>query len=227
MPLLDTSALTRIGGPLGSNPAGVYEDRHGQRYYIKTLESVAHLRNEYIASKLYELAGVPMLSYQLTTDPYQLATRWLDLDKKSIKHFSHSERQQAKQWFAVHAWTANWDVAGYHGDNLAVIKNKVITLDVGGALNFRAMGDPKGKAFSSEVNEINSLRKDLDNPHAVKLFSDMTIDEITRSINKVTCLCEQAISDTILQQNGHQKLVNKMLTRKHFLANIDLSSLEL
>ena len=225
MSVVDTRKLTRVGGTLGSNPAGVYDDIDGQRYYIKDLESLAHLRNEYIAAQLYQLAGAPTLNYQLTTEPNQLATAWVNLDKKSIKHFNQLERQQAKQWFAVHAWTANWDVAGYHGDNQGVANGKVLTLDVGGALNFRAMGDPKGKAFATEVGEINSLRKDPDNPHAMALFSDMTINDIAISIAKVTCICDQKISDTILQHKGHPKLVNKMLARKHYLANINLATL--
>lgn len=225
MPLLDIDKLTRIGGPLGSNPAGIYEDNQGQGYYIKTLESLAHLRNEYIAAQLYHLAGVPTLHYQLTTNPAQLATHWLALDKKSIKHFAPDERQQAKQWFAVHAWTANWDVAGYHGDNQGVANGKVITLDLGGALNFRAMGDPKGKAFSNEVGEIHSLRKDKDNPHAMTLFSDMSTKEISAAIIKVTQISDQKIRDNILQYNGHQKLVDKMLARKDYLATLDLSKL--
>lgn len=225
MSLLDINKLNRISGQLGSNPAGVFENDKGQRYYIKSLESVAHLRNEYIAAQIYQLAGVPTLNYQLTTQPDQLATCWIELEKKNIKHFNQVQRKQAKQWFAVHAWMANWDLAGFHGDNQGIANDKVITLDVGGALNFRAMGDPKGREFSTDVDEINSLRSNPDNPHAITLFGDMTQDEIAHSIMKVTSISEQKISDAILLNKGSQKLVSKMLARQQFLAKIEKSNL--
>lgn len=217
-PRLDCSLLTRISGPLGSNPAGVFADNSGQRYYIKTLESLAHLRNEYIAAQLYQLAGVPTLSYQLTSEPDQLATLWIDLDKKAIHHFTEQERKQAQQWFAVHAWTANWDVAGFNGDNQGTHSGKVYSLDLGGALNFRAMGDPKGKAFAFDVPELISLRQDSDNPYAIKLFADMSDAQISSAIKRVTQLCDDKIEQTILANLGSAKLVDKMLKRKAYMA---------
>ena len=54
----------------------------------------------------------------------------------------------------------------FDGDNQGVAAGVVITLDVGGALEFRAQGDPKGKAFGASVREIDTLRTDADNPHA-------------------------------------------------------------
>ena len=57
VPPLDSDSLTRVGGQLGSNPAGLYQDADGRRYYIKTLESLDHARNERLAARLYALAG--------------------------------------------------------------------------------------------------------------------------------------------------------------------------
>ena len=218
-PVLDINSFTRISGQLGSNPAGIYENKQGQRYYIKTVESLAHARNEYIAAKLYQLAGVPTFSYALTTEPDQLASEWVRLDKKCVKHLSESERLQAQQWFGVHAWTANWDVAGFNGDNQGVYNDQVLTLDVGGALNFRAMGDPKGKAFASIVGELETLRSDPDNPHAVTLFADISASKMEQAIKRVTDIPDQLIEKTILDNKGHRKLVDKMLARKTYMAS--------
>ena len=41
----------------GTNPGGVYQDKNGRRFYVKSLESPAHARNEIMAAKLYQLAG--------------------------------------------------------------------------------------------------------------------------------------------------------------------------
>lgn len=218
--VIDINSLQRISGQLGSNPAGIYIDAAGHRYYIKTLESLAHARNEFIAAKLYQLAGAPTLSYQQTNLTDQIATQWVELDKKCVKHFNESERKQAQQWFGVHAWTANWDVAGYHGDNQGVINNRVLTLDVGGALNFRAMGDPKGKYFGTNVNELTILRTDSDNPHALKLFADMSLEQIKQAIDVVVNIPDEQIRQVIIDNKGHHKLVDKMLARKRYMENI-------
>jgi len=69
MLLIDTTTMQRVGGQLGTNPAGIFQDDNGRRYYVKTLESPAHARNEMIAAKLYELAGAPTLTYVSTTAP--------------------------------------------------------------------------------------------------------------------------------------------------------------
>ncbi|MET0029557.1 MAG: cyclin-dependent kinase inhibitor 3 family protein, partial [Candidatus Thiodiazotropha sp.] len=217
--VIDTTEMQRVSGQLGSNPAGLYEDQEGQRYYVKTLESVAHARNEFIAAMLYRLAGAPTLSYVRTRAEDQIATRWLELEKSCVARLSESERAQAQRWFGVHAWTANWDAAGYHGDNQGVLNGRVLTLDVGGALEFRAQGDPKGSAFDTRVNELEMLRSDEGNPHAVRLFSDMRTADIRRSLEVVIQLEDLHIRGVILAHGGSEKLAEKMLARKAALSH--------
>jgi hypothetical protein len=217
-PLLDTTAMQRLGGQLGSNPAGIFQDINGRRYYVKTLESPALARNEMIAARLYQLAGAPTLTYVETKAPDQIATEWLELDKKCIAHFSDDERKQAQQWFGVHAWTANWDAAGFDGDNQGVVNGEVLTLDVGGALAFRAHGDPKGKAFGTCVDELDALRSDEGNPHAFRLFADMSPEEIRQAIKVVTRISDERIRRVIIDAGGSQALADKMIARKANMA---------
>ncbi len=214
MPLIDTTTMQRVGGQLGSNPAGIFQDDNGRCYYVKTLESPAHARNEMIAAKLYQLAGAPTLTYVNTNAPDQIATEWVELDKKCIAHLSQSERKQAQRWFGVHAWTANWDAAGFNGDNQGVINGKVLTLDVGGALAFRAQGDPKGKVFGIRVDELDVLRSDAGNPHAVKLFADMSADDIRQAIRVVVRIPDEKIRQVIIDSGGGHALAEKMIARK-------------
>ncbi len=217
-PLIDTNTMQRVGGQLGTNPAGIYQDNSGRRYYVKTLESVAHARNEFIAAMLYQLAGAPTLKYVRTMASDQIATEWVELDKKYVAHLNESERKQAQRWFGVHAWTANWDAAGFHGDNQGVINGKVLTLDVGGALAFRAHGDPKGKAFGKRVDELDLLRSDDGNPHAVRLFADMSAWEIRQAIKVVVQIPDEQIRQLILDCGGSQNLAEKMIARKADMA---------
>ena len=215
---IDTTTLQRIGGQLGSNPAGIYQDDSGRRYYVKTLESAALARNELIAARLYQLAGAPTLSYVPTQAPNQIATLWLALDKRRVARFSASERQQAQQWLGVHAWTANWDAAGFDGDNQGIVNGQVLTLDVGGALAFRAQGDPKGQAFGTRVDELDTLRHDKDNPHAARLFADMGSDAIQQAIMKVVQIPDAQIRQCILDNGGTASLADKMIARKNDMA---------
>jgi hypothetical protein len=161
---LDTAQLRRVAGAMGTNPAAVFEDEHGRRFYIKTLESKAHAQSELLAAALYKLAGAPTLTYVPAVAPDQVATVLVALEKKRITSLSEDERRQAQHWFGVHAWTANWDAAGFEGDNQGVVQGVVLTLDVGGALEFRAQGYPKGKAFGTCVGELESLRTEQNNP---------------------------------------------------------------
>jgi hypothetical protein len=214
MPQIDTTTMQRVGGQLGTNPAGIFQDDSGRRYYVKTLESPAHACNEMIAARLYQLAGAPTLTYVSTKAPDQIATEWAELDKKCTAHLSESERKQAQQWFGVHAWTANWDATGFDGDNQGVANGKVLTLDVGGALEFRAHGDPKGKAFGTHVDELDVMRTDDINPHTVKLFADMCADDINQAIMVVVRIPDAQIRQVIIACGGSQALAEKMIARK-------------
>lgn len=216
--LLDTSTLHRVGGQMGSNPAGIYQDDSGRRYYVKSLESAALARNEWLAAQLYRLAGAPTLRYVRTRAPDRIATGFVTLDKKHVAHLSESERRQAQHWLGVHAWLANWDAAGFDGDNQGVLDGVVLTLDVGGALDFRAQGDPKGKAFGTQVDELDTLRGDPRNPHAVRLFGDIDPAGIRQAIEVVLRIPDEEIRRVIAENGGSGALADKMLARKADMA---------
>jgi hypothetical protein len=211
---IDTTALQKIGRTLGTNPGGVHQDEAGRRFYVKTLESPQHARNEYIAAKLYQLAGAPTLTFVRAKNPTEVATEFVELEKKTIAGFDAGELKQARRWLAVHAWTANWDAAGFHGDNQGVVDGVAVTLDVGGALEFRAQGDPKGRAFGASVREIETLRADEDNVHAKKLFGGMSDAEVADSIAVVTRIPDAAIRRAVAACGGAEALAEKMIARK-------------
>ncbi len=217
-PIIDTATMQKIGPQMGTHPGGVYQDKAGRRFYVKSLGSPAHARNEIIAAKLYQLAGAPTLTYVKAKEPNQIATEFIELEKKRISQLSENERRQAQHWLGVHAWTANWDAAGFDGDNQGVAKGVVMTLDVGGAMEFRAQGDPKGKAFGACVGEIDTLRKDADNRHATRLFGDMSAAEIREAVAVVTQIPDAAILRVVVENGGSSALADKMIARKADLA---------
>jgi hypothetical protein len=216
--IIDIATLQKVGRGQGSNPAGIYQDERGRRYYVKSLDSEAHARNEILAAKLYQLSGAPTLTYLRAREPNQVATVFVALAKTHVAQLSADERRQAQRWLGVHAWTANWDAAGFDGDNQGVIDGVVTTLDVGGALAFRAQGDPKGAAFGASVGELDTLRQDSDNPHAVRLFGDMSGDAIREAIAVVTRIPDAAIRNVVAAQGGSAALADKMIARKADMA---------
>jgi hypothetical protein len=217
-PVIDTAAMQKIHRQMGTHPGGVYQDQADRRFYVKSLETPAHARNELIAAQLYRLAGAPTLTYVNAKQPNQVATAFIALEKKRISQFSDEERERAQHWLGVHAWTANWDVAGFDGDNQGVANGVVMTLDVGGAMEFRAQGDPKGKAFGTCVREIDTLRNDADNPHATRLFGDMSAAAIEAAIAVVTRIPDAAIRSVVTGHGGSSALAEKMIARKADMA---------
>ncbi|PYF09691.1 hypothetical protein C8J30_10761 [Rhodobacter viridis] len=215
---VDLAALTRVGGRLGSNPGGIWADAAGGRTYVKELESPALARNEYLAAALYRLAGAPVLSYLPCAAPDQVATVFVDLEKNRLAQLTEAERAEARHWFGVHCWLANWDAAGFQGDNQGVIGGVVTTLDVGGALEFRAQGDPKGRAFGPTVPEVDRLRTDPDNPFAVALFGPMPPDALRAALMVVIGLPEAAIRTVVARHGGRAALAETLLARKADLA---------
>jgi hypothetical protein len=216
--VLDTATLRKVGGRLGSTPAGVCEDDAGRRYYVKYLESVELARNEWLAAQLYRLAGAPTLHYLRTKAPDQIATEFVSLDKKHVAQLDETERRQARRWLGVHAWLANWDAAGFDGDNQGVHDGVVLTLDVGGALAFRAQGDPKGKAFGSQVQEIDTLRKNPGNPHAQALFAGISEAGLRQAIEVVVRITDADIRRVVADNGGKRALADRLIARKADMA---------
>lgn len=211
---LDVATLRRVGGRLGTNAGGTFEDERGRRFYVKTVETAAAARNERLAAELYRLAGAPTLTYVPVRDATRVATVFVELDERHAARFDAGERRQARRWFGVHAWTANWDAVGFGGDNQGVVGGVVTTLDVGGALELRALGDPKGEAFGPTVGEIDRMRHDPDNPHAARLFGDMSPAEIAEAIAVVARVPDVAIRRVVAENGGPPALADKLIARK-------------
>jgi len=216
--VIDTAQMARVGGQLGSNPGGLFEDAQGLRFYVKEMETAAMARNERLAARLYRLAGAPTLTYLPCRRETEVGTLFVPLERRSAGKFTPEERAQAQRWFGVHAWTANWDAVGFSGDNQGVRNGVVLTLDLGGALAFRACGDPKGKAFGPEVDEIDRMRHDPDNRAAMQLFGDMTPEALHAAIARVTRLSDAAICAAVDAEGVHARVAQTLIARKEDMA---------
>lgn len=215
---IDVSGMTKVSGQKGSNPGGVYRDQDGHEFYVKQGKSPAHVRNEMIAAALYDLAGTPTLQYRPVAGGKHVATEMAKLDKDNVSKLSKAERTEAQRDFAVHAWLANWDAAGLGGDNIGTVKGVPTALDVGGSLEYRAQGAPKGKAFGDKVNEWDSLRDPAANKDAAGLYRGMTPSQLRESARFVTGIPDDKIRKTVESLGGAPELADKLIARKQDIA---------
>lgn len=217
-PPLDPRALKRVGPQMGSNPGGVFEDAAGRRFYVKEGQSKDHVRNELTAAALYDLAGAPTMRYRPVLGGGHVATELEKLSKDNASKLSAEEVKRAKRDFATHAWLANYDAVGTGDDNLVAIHGEPIAIDLGGALEYRARGKPKGDTFADAVGEIDSMRDPGIAPDASKIFGDITPAEFRDSARRVTGIPDDEVRDVVLELGGSKELAEKLVRRKEDIA---------
>ena len=217
-PALKESDLKRVGKQMGSNPGGVFEDKAGQRFYVKQAKSKSHVDTELAAADLYKLAGTPTLNYQAVEGGKHIATKMEKLDADRLSRLSPAERKKAQEDFVTHAWLANWDAVGLGGDNIGTVNGVPTALDLGGALSYRAMGAPKGDKFGNTVGELETLRSKSMNPDAASLYGGMSDADMKQSAQKVLAIPDQAIRTTIEQRGLGADLADKLIARKKDIA---------
>ena len=216
---IDTSHWKKVGPKLGSNPGGTYHDEAGQPWYVKHSKSDDHAKYEVLAGKLYRAANTPVIEPHLVSLPggrLGTASRWQPTDR-AIKPNSARDRAEATKHFATHAWLANWDAAGLVHDNQAPIGGKMHTIDVGGALNYRAQGGPKGAAFDHEANEWHSLRNPDINEQNAELFGRATPEQLRASASKVTSVPDETIH-ALVKAHGPGRAKEKTALAKKLIA---------
>ncbi|MGF6641739.1 NUDIX hydrolase, partial [Paraburkholderia sp. MM6662-R1] len=224
--LLDTADdWEKTGKAAGSNPGGFFTDPDGVPWYVKVPKSTAIAKNEVLASKLYEAAGVavPELKHVTLGGKTGIASRVVPGLKK-IKGDAQSIGG-VMDGFAVDAWLANWDVVGLEHDNLLEDPHgNAMRVDVGGSLLFRAQGAPKGKAFGDEVGELDTLTSGK-NPQSASVFGGITHDELQAGIARVAAVTPEEISALCAKygpgtQEERKRLAQTLIARRAYLMGL-------
>lgn len=213
----DFSKLRQVGGQSGSNPGGLYEDENGNRWYVKVQRSEQHAANEIAAARLYSEAGIRAPEIHRGNgapglpDGPQTASRIEDGRQASPEEL----RGPAREGFAVDAWLANWDTAGLTFDNMLLNRRgEVVRIDPGGALLFRAQGEPKGSNFGNTVPEWTTLRDPSTAPEASQLFSGMTRDEELAALRRVEQVTPAAIRRIVAEAGLPDSVANTLIARR-------------
>ena len=93
-----------------------------------------------------------------------------------------------------------------------------VRVDGGGALEYRAQGAIKGKAFGSTVEELESFLDKDKAPQASKLFANMTEDEKKESAKRLLLISDDMITSivakTITDTTSAKALAEKLKQRR-------------
>lgn len=145
---MDLEKVKDLGGSTG---AKLFKDKlTEEKYVVKKGASTDHAFNEYVALNLFRIGGasVPQAIWDETSD--SLLTRFID----NTKPFSYDYIDGLAQGYLLDVLFANWDVVGMELDNVLITQSGTpVRIDVGGALFYRAQGQPKGTAFGDTPNE--------------------------------------------------------------------------
>lgn len=220
----DFSGLKQLTGAKGSNEGGIFVDADGQKWYVKKQKDAAHAENERVASALYREAGIDVPEVIVGTGTPGLssgihtATKIVPEGSTKLKGVVAGQNQEKlkaiRTGFAIDALLANWDVAGLTYDNIIFDQDgKPHRIDVGGALEFRAQGGPKGSAFGTSVTEWDTLRDPKKNPQSASIFGGMTDAEKIAAVDRVEQLTPEKIK-TIVKD---QALADKLIARRQDL----------
>ena len=225
---------TKIGAQQGSNPGGTYRDANGDTYYVKRPKSDLHAQNEALASALYNELGIPAVQVFLGEENGELRTVSPMIESSGILGYDPDENlvKEIQDGFAVDAWLANWDVAGLVFDNIIIDKSgNPVRVDPGGALMWRAQGEPKGKFFGDQAGEIDTLRDEDMAPEASVLFGEMTEYEMKESAKHLLDISPERIDEIVdsivtepdVASDLKQKLKNR---RQDILDRFSLSNVD-
>lgn len=176
--------MKRGSGPLGSQGGRWYTDDKGQRYLVKPAKSESHAQNEMAAHLFYKQMGLPTDE----TGIYEQGGLWY-IAKKAVQdkdgklgkpigdgNMTPELQEQAREGFAADALASSWDVFGLVGDNVITDDDgKIHRIDVGGSMQYRAMGGDKNTFNPGEPwTEPFSMRS---SDQGREFYGDMSDDE--------------------------------------------------
>jgi 8-oxo-dGTP pyrophosphatase MutT (NUDIX family) len=217
--------LKQVGKQMGTNTGGVYEDKSGKRFYIKKGQTKEHVKNEMIAANLAWRAGAKVLKYRKVKGGNHIATEMVKLTKNRASQLTPEEIRMTHDDFMVHAWLGNYDSIGTGGDNVGIPEghHHPLALDLGGALEFRPRGKPKGDRFGADVQEFDAMRHghDLPDPYpdAAAIYSSMTRADIRHSAWKVLDMKDKEIKEIVNKWGGKKELAAKLIARREDIKN--------
>jgi hypothetical protein len=142
----------KLSGAKGGNEGGFYESKNGEQYYVKFYKDPDRVHTEHIANAIYNQLGLfapqsGLLPHGGKEGPGKLAYASKVMDLKGTLGeigLTKSVAQEVLKGFVADVFLSNWDVVGANKDNIVIgADGKVIRIDNGSAIHFRALGEKK------------------------------------------------------------------------------------
>ena len=193
------------GTQMGSMPGGLAtSSRTGRRYYVKRYENQEQTRNEAVANRLYDAAGVRVPNVSLLRDD---DGNVIGVASEIVPGLRSEFAEDAADGLVIDAWLANWDVVGDSGDNLVSdSEGNSVRIDQGGALTTRAQGAPKGKAFGPKVGEMASI------PEANEAMQNASPSSLRAGFDSLRAITDKQIKDIVKANSvGDTAADNKLI----------------
>lgn len=173
----------------GSNEGGIYVDPDGQKWYVKIYDDPMQARSERAAHKLIELitGSAPETKLLHHEGRAIYASKWIDGLRKIDPALYAKLKIKLADQYAANALIKNWDVVGAARDNLLIGPDgRLIMIDAGGAMRYRAQG--RAKAFTAgPVDELTTFLKP--ERSVSQVFGDIpqrNLDAAVRRLNDLT-----------------------------------------
>jgi hypothetical protein len=189
--------LKKIANLPGSTGPVLYKDVNtGTQWVVKSgADKEKQLFNEIEADNAYRVLGVKVPpSKVMKTGPAELGkiSQFIEGGQtladwkigKTPAQINEMHKEIGKG-FVADALLANWDVAGLSNDNILIKDGTPYRIDNGGALKYRAQGQPKGAAFGPTIPEFFTLRDSIKNPNTAQIFAHLTNEDIAGQIKQI------------------------------------------
>lgn len=226
----DITGFERVGDKLGSNPGGIYQAPSGTKYMLKIMDD-EHIFNELLTSKLYKLAGIPVVDLYVgrSADTNVLLGKWMDDLTQADYSIHHNGKAAYIYGAGADIWLANWDVIGPGYDNTMMAPNgQLIRIDVGGSMFMRAQAARGKKKFNNtNVPELRTFK----DPEVSKIISQAlapyTEEELRKSLRRIAAISDSDIKFTVMEvwrsseldipKNLAEHYARVLIKRKHLI----------
>lgn len=179
-PARSVDADTVLGGQkladaTGSNPGGVYMGKDGVKRYVKFYDDPSQAYGEHVSNQLYRQLGLhaPESGVVVQNGKTIYWSRYLDGPVTPVKSgMLEDTANKILDGFAADVLTANWDAIGLSFDNVVMHGGKIVRVDQGGSLLFRAQKSRRKDAgLLMQISEWDKFVDGSTNASYASVFS--------------------------------------------------------
>lgn len=209
----DLNSLKPTGQNIGgSTGAQLMEDVNGNKYIVKRGKNTnnGHVQSEYLTNQLYDILGVRVPDYELYDDNGEavILSKFIPMCKiPGLKDY-----KAMAQGFIADCLLANWDV--YQNDNCLVDPaGRIIRVDNGGCLNYRAKGTKK--TFDDDILGTFKSMIQYNQP----IYSTLDETDIQKQIQDIRSKKNDVVN--FLKESGQDAMANIIEKRIDGLSKIE------